>query len=93
MTYEDERQLLYDNWTKRLAITVVFLFCVSGAYAAGQHSQFTLATRAYDAAKSAHRTPWVCTETVARTMSVVLREDAYLQQMLRELPPVVWVTP
>ena len=90
---EAERQLLYDNWAKRLAIVTVVLACTSFAYAAGQHSQFKLASQAYDAAESAARMLTVCSTTLNRSMSVILREDAYLHQMLRELPPFVWVTP
>ncbi len=81
---------------KRRDMVIAAVFAVELVvlgYAWGQHSQFTVASEAYDAAESAAQALGVCAATLNRTMSVVLREDAYLHQQLRELPPFVWVAP
>lgn len=93
MTHEDERQLLYDNWTKRLAIVTVVVACTLYAYAAGQHSQFKLVVRSHENATVATRILTVCTERMGRAMTEVERTDSMLYRLLRELPPVVWVAP
>lgn len=89
----DRRERKYDRWTERLGWLVVLLCVGVGSYLGGQYRQLHLATRAYNNAESAVRMLEVCTDQMARTMSVVLAEDAKLHQTLRELPPVVWVQP
>lgn len=87
---QEARERMYDR-NVRWMVTMVAVVCmIVSSYLAGQLSQFRLVTRSTDNAEYAAALLWVCTESMTRTMAVVLAEDAELHKTLRALPPIVW---
>jgi len=73
------------------AVISFWIFTLVMAWIIGANSQAQLALQAYETAEYSVRQLEVCVQTSARAMSLVLHEDVYLHQQIRELPPLVWV--
>ncbi len=78
----------YDFVAFVFAIGCVWLFSLTAAYIVGMDRQAKLALSGYNEGVRSSLILEVCVATQARTMHLVLIEDAYLHQKIRELPPI-----